>query len=282
MNNGFNNGFNNGYQGGYAGMYSGMTYQPSQQKIHMTQGLTPEQLKSLRKTGGFNLEITEEELMRAFCTHRNENSFTVVQDDEGDFICSLCGTKFKPFEGSPAEARDLVDRVVDLLETTKMRALSLPPKTIQDVFQIEPILKRLPDLYSQSINDYKRAMGTDGGYIYGQENNAFAAYQNMVNPMAGNGYFMDPAMAQPMYGAQVQPDMYAQPGFQQPMYGAPQQGYQQPMGGQPMYGAPQQGYQPYGQPGFQQQVENPFQQQPNSGNQQKETETVTVNKTMKD
>lgn len=237
-----NGNFNNyGYQGGY--VPNGMIFQPTTAKLNMTQGLTPEQLKSLRKTGGFSLDISEEELWRSFCTHRQDNKFTVSVDDEGNFTCALCGTKFKSFDGTQAEAKEIVEKVVDLMETTKMQALNLPPKTIQDFFQIEPVLKRLPDLYAQSLNDYKNALGVDT-YAFGQENNAFVQYQQMINPMAGNNYY-DPAMMnmnQPMYGAQ--PGMYPQQPMMnmgQPMYNQPM--YNQPMMnmGQPMYNnAPQQ------------------------------------------
>lgn len=278
--NGFNNNFNS-YPGG--GYYGGMIYQEAPKPLNMTQGLKPEQIQSLRKTGGFSLDIPEEEMFRAWCTHRFENKFAVSQDDEGNYTCSLCGTKFKPFEGEVSEAREIVDRVVDLLETTKMQSLTLPQKTIQDFFQIEPVLKRLPDLFSQSRNDYKRALGMNDSYTYGQENNAFMMYQNMINPMANNYY--DPAMMQqPVYGAQPvyggQP-MYGQQQQQQPVYGG-QPMYnqqQQPMYGQGMYGQQQP---VYGQSFTQ---DNPFNSNQSSvqdNAQQNKNEQVTVTKTMTD
>lgn len=237
------------------GVYGGMMYHETP-KLSMTQGLTKEQLDSLRKNTAFSLEISEEDLWRSFCTHRSADKFAVVPDEEGNLICSLCGTKFKPYDGEVPEARDLVNRVVDLMETTKMQALNLPPNTIKEFFQIEPLLKKLPDLYDRSRSDYKRALGFNENYVYGQENNAFAVYQNMINPMAGNGY-MDPAMMQPMYGAQPmqptygyapQPMMQQQP-MQQPAYGQPMM-QQQPMyGGQPMMQQqPMYGGQPQGNP----------------------------------
>lgn len=199
------------------GVYGGYVYQ-EQPKLTMTQGLTKEQLDSLRKNTAFSLEISEEDLWRSFCTHRSADKFNVVPDEEGNLICSLCGTKFKPYDGEVAEARDLVNRVVDLMETTKMQALNLPPNTIKEFFQIEPLIKKLPDLYERSRNDYKRALGVNENYIYGQDNNAFVQYQNMLNPMAGNGYYMDPAMMQqPMYGAQPMQQNYGYAPQQQPM-----------------------------------------------------------------
>lgn len=288
--------FNNG-MGAYnyptGGYYQGMMYQGQPQKLNMTQGLTQEQMKAMRKTGGFNLDISQEELWNAWCTHRYEDKFAVSVDEEGNMTCSICGTKFKPFDGDVNAAREKVNEVIDLMETTKMQSLTLPQKTIQDVFQIEPLLKRLPELFAQTKNEYNRVFGGGDGYVYGQENNAFAMYQTMLNPMAGNGYY-DPAMMnmnqgyapQPMYG---QPQMYNQqpqgqmyPGGQQPMYnnnGQPAYGYQQPYNNGPMN--PQQPpQQPQG---------NPFNSNPSPVGTTNPTPTgntgaeqVTVTKTMTD
>lgn len=274
-----NNGFNNyGYPTG--GYYGGTMYQEAP-KLNMTQGLTPEQLKSLQKTSGWSLAISEEELLRAYCTHRHENRFAVTQDEEGNMTCSLCGTKFHPFEGDVASARELVSKVRDLLETTKMQSLTLPPQTIKDFFQIEPVLDRLPDLFAKSKEDYKRALGYNDNYIYGQETNAFAAYQNMINPMAGAGYYDPAMMQQPIYGGQP-----SYPGYP---YGAPQQPMQQQVYGQPGFAQPQQGYgqqpqfQGYGQP-----QGNPFNvgsapvQQPTAPTAAPVDQPVTVSKTLTD
>ena len=216
--NGYNT-FNYGYQGGPA--MGGYFYQEPQ-KLQMTQPLTPEELKSLRKTNGFSLDISQDELLRSYCTHRTEDKIMVTEDDEGNYTCALCGTKFSPFNGTVDEARDVTEKFRGLMETTKLIGLTLPPQLIKEVMQIEPIVTRIPALYEQCLNEYKRATGTVGGYAYDQNNNAFAMYQTMINPMAGNGYY-DPAMQQPMYGAQP---TYAQP-MQQPMM---QPMMQQPQG----------------------------------------------------
>ncbi len=283
------NGFNNyGYPtGGYP---TGGYYYQEAPKLSMTQGITPEEMKTLStKSSGFNLNIPEEEMLRSFCTHRYENRSALTQDEEGNFTCSICGTKFKGFDGTVSDARQVATQMVDLMETVKSRALTLPAKTIRDVNQIIPIIKRIPDLYDQALNDFKRSFGNDNsGYYYGQDANAFNAYQNMVNPMAGNGYY-DPAMSQPVFGAQ--PQAYGTPFGGQPVM--PQQ--------YPQTGFPQQGYPyPTQQPqGYPQQV-NPFTGAPQQNNQQqftgqapqqapvqttadnKQPETVTVSKTLTD
>lgn len=275
--------YNNNYGYPTGGYYNGMMF-TEPPKLNMTQGLTPEQLKSLRKTSGFSLDIPQDEMWKAFCTHRYENKFAVTQDDEGNFTCSLCGTKFKSFNGDTKDARELVEKVIDLMETTKMQSLTLPQQTIQEFFQIEPVLRRLPNLYEMSINDFKRATGTNDGYMYGQENNGFAMYQTMINPMAGNGYY-DPAMMnQPMYGAQPQYGMgQPMPGYpmnngmmNQPMYNAqPQYGMGQQMQGYSMNN----GAAPQGNPFNSNPAPVQQQQQPSS---EPATNQVTVNKTLTD
>ncbi len=93
-----NFGMNNMPTGGY---YGGMMYQEPP-KLAMTQGLTKEEINALSKNSAFTLEISKEDLWRAFCTHRYENKFAVAQDDEGNFVCALCGTKFTPYSGEVA------------------------------------------------------------------------------------------------------------------------------------------------------------------------------------
>ena len=276
MNN-YNNNF--GYAGGY---YGGMMYNQQQApNLNMTQGLTPEQIKSLRRGGGFSLEVSEDEMLRSYCTHRQGDKFTVTFDDEGNGTCSLCGTKFKPFNGTVAEARELTNDFVGLIETAKMQSINLPPKVIQELFQIEPFVKRIPDLFSQSNDEYKRALGVDQQpYVYGQESNAFIAYQNMLNPMAGAGYYDHAAMnQQQVFGAQAYPQQQPmQMGYSQPAYAQP---YQPTMNQQMGYQQPQQSVQ--GNPfniGSQPVVNTEAVAVPTQGQtKQPETATVTANLT---
>ena len=283
------NGYGNGFPGGF--FQGGYTYH-EQPKLNMTQGLTKDQLNALKKTGGFDLNISEEDLLRSYCTHRYDDRFTVSIDDEGNMICALCGTKFKPFEGNTADARELVERVIDLAETTKMQSITLPPQVIKDFFQIEPMLKKLPELFNLSQNDRNRALPRNDAYMYGQDGNAFATYTNIINPLAGNGY-CDPAMMnynQPVYGSQAPMNQPMMPqggyGYQQPMMQQGQVPMNQPMG-QPMM--PQGGY-GYQQPMMQQGMpqNNPFNSAPVNNAQPAQSapaptqDQVTVNKTLTD
>ena len=278
---------------GYGGYPTGGYYYQEAPKLSMSQGITPEEMKTLStKSSGFNLNIPEEEMLRSYCTHRYQDRFATTEDDEGNFTCAICGTKFKGFNGTTSEAREVAKNMVDLMETIKMRALTLPPKTIRDVNQIIPIIKRIPDLYDQALNDYNRAMNSQVNTYgaYGQNSNGFNLYENMVNPMAGNGYY-DPAMQQAMYGAQAM----GQPMYQQPMMNqqfGQQQMYQQPMMnqqfGQQMYQQPQQQGNPFNvgsnpvntQPQF---GANTQAQQPQStATNDAKADTVTVSKKLTD
>lgn len=253
--------------GAYYGGYRPSNVAPD---INMTQGLTQEELDSLRKTGGgFTTRVSDEELKRSFCAHRTAKNFTVETDDEGNYTCALCGVKFKPFTGSTEEATELVNKVNDLIETAKLQAIKLSPQTIREYFQIQPLLKRLPQLYDMSKRDFVNSLSFNDPYNYGYENNGFNAYYNMVT--MGNGFY-DPAMMG------YQPPM-GQMNYQPPMG----QGYQQPMGQQMNYQPPMgQGYQqPMGQqmPQGQMNYQQPMGQVANQENAFHKDE-VTVNKTL--
>ena len=285
MNNGF---VNNNYP---TGGFGGMMYQAPQQ-INMTQGLTEEELKSLRKNNGFSLDISEEELKRCYCTHRLNNKFTLAPDDEGYVTCTLCGTKFRPFEGTPAEVREYVNKLNDIIETVKMKSITLPSQVIRDYFQMQPLLNRLPELSGNADRDFRNATGMNDNYYYAQETNGFSMYNNIVGPSMAGGYY-DPAMMnmqQPMYGAQPYGQPMAQmpqgqiyntnPIYgqtmngmpqQQPMYNNAQPGFYDQsmiMNNQPMYNNAQNGnpFQAQGQPQAQQQA------QPQNNNTQNNSE----------
>ena len=225
--------YNNNF---YPGGFGGAVYQAPAKPVNFTQAATKEELEAIKKqSGGFNLNIPQEEFTRAYCTHRTKDRFTVSVDDEGYMICSQCGKRFKPFEGSVADARELTENFTNLLETTKMQALTMAPEAMRNYFQYEPFAHRLPDLYAQTQSEYKRALGMDQ-YYYTQDQNAFNMYNSMINPMAGNGYY-DPSMmwggAQPQY-QQQQPMMnnmaYGQPMMMNNNMGMNMQPtYQQPM-----------------------------------------------------
>ena len=273
----------------YPGGFGGAVYQAPVKPVNFTQAATKEELEAVKKqAGGFNLNIPQEEFTRAYCTHRTKDRFTVSVDDEGYMICSQCGKRFKPFEGSVADARELTENFENLLETTKMQALTMAPEAMRNYFQYAPFAHRLPDLFSQTQSEYKRALGMDQ-YYYTQDQNAFNMYNSMINPMAGNGYY-DPSM---MWGGAQPQYQYGQPmmnnNMGMPNYGQPMMNNNMGMNMQPTYAQPMMNNN-MGMPnyGYQQQPSNaqgnPFDVNsslPNNANKGN-NDTVTVTKPLTD
>lgn len=272
-----NNNFNNPMFGGYP--YGGYVATQPVKPAAMTNPITEEEYNSIKKHDtGLNLVVTKEEDIQARCPHRSAktNQFTVIQDEEGNFICTKCNGHVIPFEGGYIDAKEVTDKFVSLLETTKMAATTMSPQAINTLFQIIPYVKRIPEIYKKVRSENNNMLNMNNPYAYQQDSSAWAMYGSLVGPMGGAPYYDPNAI---VYGAQPAPMQYAPQGQmaqygQQPMM----QGYPQPMQGYPQQGMAPQYMQ---QPQMAQQEPNPFlAQQP--APQQPQAETVTVTKKLVD
>jgi hypothetical protein len=227
------------------------------QPVQMTTGLTKQEIEEMKKNGNgaFRLQITPEEMKRARCCHRDGNQGTLVSTNNPDkpleVRCTLCGEVFQLLENiSPQMVTNHCNDTHDLMNTIKVMYVDLPPKLINEIFQVMPVMDRMKDLFSIAADRYNTL-------VSGQNN-----YGQMVNGGVPNGFNMYNAMM----SGQAQ---YAQ----MPMYGYPQQQvYPQPQ----MYGFPQQPVQPVMQPqgypqqqmGYPQPMQMGFPQQMNPMQQQ--------------
>lgn len=243
------------------GMY-GQQYPSTQFGIGMqqrpmpkyTQPLTPEQINRLRTQGNpFKIEVTEEDLLRAACTHKENGQSTLVYqgtDDNGNEVvqCAICGEKFSMVDYDEKELQNAVDTIINLLQTSKTMYLDAPANLVSQYYQMIPLLKKFPQLYQIAMNNfskYEMSLGMNPGTV-AAGGNAFQMMGNMLaNPYAAvyGGTYGQPMYAQPMQ----QPMMGQQmPMMQQPMqnpWGTQQAmapfAQAQPMMGNPfMYGAP--------------------------------------------
>ena len=227
---------NNGYPT-YAGPQYGVGINQIP-KARYTQPLTPEQINQLRSRGGaFKIEVTEEDLLRAACTHKENGHPTLVVEgqnpDTGNDIlhCTICGETFEMVDYNRAEVEKAVKLIEDLLQTSKALYLDIPEQLATQYYQMIPLLKMFPELYERAQKNfsmYENALGY-------QPNNVVAGT---------NGFAMMNSMLSNPYAAAGGYNMYAQQpmGYPQPM--PQQQMMQQPMG----YAQPQPVVMPYAQP----------------------------------
>lgn len=209
--------------GGYA--YQGMG--TPMQKFN--NALTPEQIKKLQQKGQqFSLAITEEEMLRGICNHRNAEGTadTLVFDPlTGEARCTICGYKFKPIEAnvSPEQIKDDVERIVDILQTIKLMYIDLPADAAKEYFPVIPLIEKIPQLFEFAAKNMTKHETYNWQY-----NNRNMGAINMFNNLqnifgAGMGY--NPAMqsqapmGQPMmggYGYPVPNNGFGYPGASMP------------------------------------------------------------------
>ena len=234
--------------GGY--VYNGV--QQPQQKFNNV--LTPEQIKKLQQKGTeFSLAITEDEMLRGSCNHRNIDgtgdslSFDPVTQEA---YCTICGYKFRPVDASitPEEIQEDVNKIVDVLQTIKIMFVDLPPAAAMEFFPIIPLLEKVPKLFELAVKNMNKH--EYNGWNYSNRNmGAMNMFNNLQNIFAG----MNNYQAQPGFNPAFQPQAPAQPVFnpgfqpQAPMMAPqpapmPQNGFGYPGAG---LGMPQMGgYQP--------------------------------------
>ena len=226
----------------------GITQMP---KAKNTQPLTPEMISKLRASGdAFKIEVSQEDLWRAACTHKENGQPTLVSEgvnpDTGNEIlrCTICGETFEMVDASPEEVQAAVDLICNLLQTSKTMYLDAPANLITQYYQMLPLLKMFPKLYDRSQKNfamYENAMynqpgqvaaGTNGFQMMGAMlSNPYGAAYGYGYPQPAPAYGMQPGMpTQPMYPQQPAPQMAPAP------WGAPQP---VPQYGNPlMYGTP--------------------------------------------
>lgn len=122
-------------------------------KLAMTQGLMPDEVKKLTRLS--ILEIPEEELLKAYCAHRDSDDMAIISESEGQYKCKICDTVID-HNVDIDELKKAVDIVTNALEKCKMQLIRLPQEDIREYFEIIPKIKRLPELYTISCKEFAK------------------------------------------------------------------------------------------------------------------------------
>lgn len=192
-----------------------------------TNPLGTKRIEELLKNGNGapKLQITQEDMDQAICTHRQGNQNMAYQLPNGKYKCKICGAEFDLVEGASQEDIQLAtDNLWNIMQTAKMMWLDVPDNIARENFQVLAVVKQVPLIMSIATDRFNKYLG----YNPLQQNNQVNGFA-MLNNIMGQGM--------PMMGGMMP---------QQPMYAAPQnypygQGmmnfggnYGQPMMQQPM------------------------------------------------
>lgn len=204
-------------------------YQP-QQPYNDAKGycqtLTVEEANSLRKQiEEFSLNLSSRDQLSAICMHRDPatGKSTLIPNMADDTVtCSICGKTFTIVDGlTEADVLDAVQRLIDVIQTTKTLYLDMPTDAARHFYVVLALIEKIPGLYkiaSDNFASHEAAINQG----YDQNNLGIMGIYNMMN---GWGGFVNPMMGQPM----MNPAMAGQP-MGAPMMGQPYYG-----GGNPFY-----------------------------------------------
>ena len=185
----------------------GFAYQNNPNPPKFTQTLTDEQIASLRqKTDKFSLGLTQEDVWRGICFHRDKNGTTLRQNLDGTTTCTICGYTFDPTQDmSEEDVQHAVDGIIDIMQTIKLLYLDMPEQPAKEYFQIIPLLEKAPKLYKIASDNFARHEQWNNFRFNGTPNtvNLYNMLNSgMMQPMGGmmnNGMMGQPMMGNGMY-----------------------------------------------------------------------------------
>ena len=235
--------FDQNYQNTGMGYYNGYQ-QPTMPMQKFNNVLTAEQIKRLQQNvDEFKITLTEEEVLRAICNHRTiegDKDAIVYDPATGVARCTICGYQWRPIQDNESldAIQESVDRIIDILQTTKILYLDFPAEAAKEYYPMIPMLMKLPKLYEFAAKNFNKHEVYN--WQYNNANmNAIQQLHNLNNMFASG-----------MYQYQAQPQgMYQQPFQAQPQM-APQYAAQPNPAFAPQYGAAP-GVNPFGYPGAQ-------------------------------
>lgn len=166
-------------------------------------------LKNTRPSGQFVLAISQEDVARSRCTHKEGNRDVVLQttDGSGDVYCPICQARWKPDMMSKEEVEELVGKLLDQMQNAKWTG-DLPVDLTRELFTLMPLLKKYPEVHEYAMNTFNKYYSARGMFsaadtnIYGMYNSLFTAgapvqnyyqpqpqmTQNYYQPQAAQGY----------------------------------------------------------------------------------------------
>jgi len=186
-----------------------------------------DEIELLRRDGEskFSLALTDLEMTRSGCPHRENGRLTYTDNADGTVTCSICRETFNLVDASAADVGMKVADIIDVLQSVKALHLDIPEDVLRSFMPIIEMLKKVPRLYEMAVNTFQKydvPIHQNANDQYG-----FSQFANIM----GAGFGMPP-MQMPQYPAYGQQPYMGQM-QQQPMgnYGQQPQFYQQPQTG---------------------------------------------------
>ena len=210
-------------------------------------------LKSARPTQLFNLNIEENDLLRAVCTHRDINGADVVQlcQDGVHLHCPICGATWDGTPVTEEDVRNVIDKLIDAFQNAKYSGL-LPANVVREYFTMEPLLRKFGELFKYSMTNFDK-LNRQKAYVQAGDGSIYQNYNSLFGP-GGMPSVMIPTytgpqyptvgLAQPLIPSMTTPPYIGPQPQQQPLQVPPQMGMVAQPGVNPMGMGPGPNYNP--------------------------------------
>lgn len=257
--------------GGYG--YPMMQQQPQEPPI-FNQLLTTDEVAKLQKSPTvFSTKLTEDEFLRAVCTHKdNQNHIMLEKLNNGKHRCTICQAEFYLVDLNAAkeDIEKTCNDFNDLLQSIKTY-YGNAPAALREFYLMVGYIPKITHLWNVAKQYFDKVTGGyGGGLVPNSDQSGFATLSNILGngammglaPMMGGGYGAGYVQQAPPQGYYAQAPMpqaaYVQtPPPQQMQQANPFQQFQQQPQQQPY---PSQVYQPVPpqQQMYQQQMQQPI------------------------
>ena len=177
-----------------------------QQNIQVPQNqnaLTAEEIQKLLSARPsamvLNLNIDQDEVLRAMCTHKRDGKDLVqlVNDGSGDVYCPICGERWNPESASKEEVKAHVDFLIAQMQNSKWTG-ELPANVVREYYSMIPLIKKFPEIFEYGNKNFEKYLN-QRGYYNAADANIYAQYNGLFGPGMGYGQ----PIYQNMYGAPV-------------------------------------------------------------------------------
>lgn len=228
--------FGMGTPAGYGTPSAVGSYMQPAQPVVLNQLLTADEVAKLQKNPSiFSTKLTEDEYLRAVCTHkdRNTNQITLEKLPNGKHRCSVCQAEFYLIDlnTSKEEIENTCNNFYDLMQSIKTY-YGNAPEAMREFYLMIGFLPKIQQLWNVAKTYFDKITNQFGGMNVGNDQSGFAVLSNLFGGGTMAGVAPGVGMGAPAgyYGAQ--------PGYNGYGYGAPVPGWGQPQQGNWYAGAP--------------------------------------------
>ena len=173
-------------------------------RVVMNQMLSKEEIAKLKSQNkSWSLQLTEPEILKEMCSHKDPDTgdFTLMDNGDGTVTCTICGERFSLVNNlSDEQVEDICDDFNDVWQTSKTNYGSMPIQAGRAFYKMGALAKKVPQFYKMG-QECRKQWSHSSMVDANRGANAFSQLSMLLNPMAGGFGYGVPAPAVGGYSA---------------------------------------------------------------------------------